>query len=107
MRPGGERIKSPLYMLALRHMNWSAEHRQEADHMAPLTGIHAYFINNKPIYSAFLADVEAQGGSTDPFSPASAFPDGKKAWSTRPMSAFAGACSNALARFRRRSGPNR
>ena len=31
----------------------------------------------------------------------------KKAWSTRPMSAFAGACSNALARFRRRSGPNR
>ena len=44
--------------------------------MAPLTGIHAYFINNKPIYSAFLADVEAQGGSTDPFSPASAFPDG-------------------------------
>ena len=76
MRPGGERIKSPLYMLALRHMNWSAEHRQEADHMAPLTGIHAYFINNKPIYSAFLADVEAQGGSTDPFSPASAFPDG-------------------------------
>ena len=31
----------------------------------------------------------------------------KKAWSTRPMSAFAGVCSNALARFRRRSGPNR
>ena len=31
----------------------------------------------------------------------------KKAWSTRPMSAFAGACSNALVRFRRRSGPNR
>ena len=29
----------------------------------------------------------------------------KKAWSTRPMSAFAGVCSNALARFRRRSGP--
>ena len=28
----------------------------------------------------------------------------KKAWSTRPMSAFAGVCSNALARFRRRSG---
>jgi hypothetical protein len=76
MRPGGERIKSPLYMLVLRRMNWSAEHRQEADHMAPLTGIHAYFINNKPIYSAFLADVEAQGGSTDPFSPTSAFPDG-------------------------------
>lgn len=44
--------------------------------MAPLTGIHAYFINNKPIYSAFLADLEAQGGSTGPFSPASAFPDG-------------------------------
>ena len=33
--------------------------------------------------------------------------DLKKAWSTRPMSAFAGVCSNALARFRRRSGPNR
>ena len=31
----------------------------------------------------------------------------KKAWSTRLMSAFAGVCSNALARFRRRSGPNR
>ena len=31
----------------------------------------------------------------------------KKAWSTRPMSAFAGVCSNALARFRRRSWPNR
>lgn len=76
MRPGGERIKSPLYMLALRRMNWSAEHRQEADHMAPLTGIHAYFINNKPIYSTFLADVKAQGGSTDLFSPPSAFPDG-------------------------------
>lgn len=44
--------------------------------MAPLTGIHAYFINCKPIYSAFLADLEAQGGSTGPFSPASAFPDG-------------------------------
>lgn len=44
--------------------------------MAPLTGIHAYFINNKPIYSAFLADLEAQGGSTGLFSPASAFPDG-------------------------------
>ena len=44
--------------------------------MAPLTGIHAYFINNKPIYSAFLADLEAQGGSTGPFSPTSAFPDG-------------------------------
>ena len=44
--------------------------------MAPLTGIHAYFINNKPIYSAFLTDVEAQGGDTSKFSPASAFPDG-------------------------------
>lgn len=44
--------------------------------MAPLIGIHAYYINNKPIYSAFLADIEAQGGSTAPFSPVSSFPDG-------------------------------
>lgn len=43
---------------------------------APLTGIHAYFINNKPIYSAFLTDVAAQGGDTSKFSPSSAFPDG-------------------------------
>lgn len=44
--------------------------------MVPLTGIHVYFINNKPIYSAFLTDVAAQGGDTSKFSPASAFPDG-------------------------------
>lgn len=44
--------------------------------MSPLTGIHAYYINCKPIYSAFLSDIEAQGGSTDPFAPVSTFPDG-------------------------------
>ena len=31
----------------------------------------------------------------------------KKAWSTRRMRAFAGACSGPLGRFLRRSGPNR
>ncbi len=31
----------------------------------------------------------------------------KKAWSTRPMSAFAGACSEALGRFPPRRGPGR
>lgn len=43
---------------------------------APLTGIHAYYINNKPIYAAFLSDVEAQGGSVAPFPTVGSIPDG-------------------------------
>ena len=31
---------------------------------APLTGIHAYYINAKPVYAAFLSDIEANGGDT-------------------------------------------
>ena len=43
---------------------------------APLTGIHAYIITNKPLYAAFLSDVGTQGGSTTPFPPVNEIPDG-------------------------------
>ncbi len=43
---------------------------------APLTGIHAYYINAKPVYAAFLSDVEANGGDTSAWQATEDFTDG-------------------------------
>ena len=42
----------------------------------PLTGIKAYYINSKPVYSDFLAEVTAQGGDTSAFPAVDSIPDG-------------------------------
>lgn len=43
---------------------------------APLLGIHAYYINAKPVYAAFLADIEANNGKMEPWTPVSEIADG-------------------------------
>lgn len=42
----------------------------------PLTGIKAYYINSKPVYSDFLAEVTNQGGDADAFPSVDTIPDG-------------------------------
>ena len=42
----------------------------------PLTGIQAYYINSKPVYSDFLAEVTAQGGNASAFPSIDSIPDG-------------------------------
>ena len=43
---------------------------------APLLGIHAYYINAKPVYAAFLADIEANNGNMEPWTPVIEIADG-------------------------------
>lgn len=43
---------------------------------APLLGIHAYYINSKPVYAAFLADIESNNGNMEPWTPVSEIADG-------------------------------
>lgn len=43
---------------------------------APLTGIHAYYINAKPVYAAFLSDIQQNGGEITSWQPAEQFADG-------------------------------
>lgn len=43
---------------------------------APLLGIHAYYINAKPVYAAFLADIEANGGNMEPWPDINTIADG-------------------------------
>lgn len=42
----------------------------------PLTGIKAYYINTKPVYSDFLDEVTAQGGDASAFPAITEIPDG-------------------------------
>lgn len=42
----------------------------------PLTGIKAYYINSKPVYSDFLAEVTAQGGNASAFPSIDSIQDG-------------------------------
>lgn len=43
---------------------------------APLLGIHSYYINAKPVYAAFLADIEANNGNMEPWQPVTKIEDG-------------------------------
>lgn len=43
---------------------------------APLLGIHAYYINAKPVYAEFLQDIQNNGGDMSPWEPESDIADG-------------------------------